>query len=310
VPAIAAFGSYLPEQVLANEDLTQRLGISADWIAQASGIQERRIASETETTVFMGAAAARRCLTNANINPNQIGLILVSSGSSERRFPGPAVEIAYELRVAGIPCLDLPLASAGALVGIILASRLVSSYGPVLVIATEKMSSVTLRDPLDKNTAILFGDGAGACLLTAETSGFNIIDSAWHSDGQFVEALQLPLDGPLRMDGLSVILQASRKIPAVIAEVLDRNNITAGQLRGVIMHQANQNLIQRVAKALALDTSRFFSNIARYGNTSSASMLIAADEYLSSNPPNTGELFCFAAFGAGFQWGSLLTRWN
>ncbi len=134
------------------------------------------------------------------------------------------------------------------------------------------------------------------------------MDSAWHSDGEFVEALQLPADGPLRMDGLTVILQASRKIPSVIAEVLARQKKNATEMHAFLMHQANQNLIDRVARALEVDRSRFVSNIARYGNTSSASMLIAADGYFAATKPLPGEWFCFASFGAGFQWGALLSR--
>ena len=128
------------------------------------------------------------------------------------------------------------------------------------------------------------------------------------SDGTFAEDLRLDFDAPLVMNGRSVILQASRKIPSAIGELLERNSKTASAVKVFLMHQANQNLMDRVAKALAVDPSRFYSNIRRYGNTSSASMLIAAAEWWHDPGPNTGDLICFAAFGAGFHWGALLAQ--
>jgi len=191
------------------------------------------------------------------------------------------------------------MASAGALFGMSLASRLTPMYGNILVVAAEKMSSVIGGD---KNTAILFGDGAGACLIGREDGSCRIVDSVLHSDGAFAEDLRLGLNEPIYMNGRSVIMQAARKIPASILEVLERNGMTAPDVDIFLMHQANQNLIDKVAKTIGVDSARFHSNIAIYGNTSSASMLIAASEWW----PNAGKTICFTAFGAGFQWGALL----
>src|SRR5271165_258129 len=154
-----------------------------------------------------------------------------------------------------------------------LASRLAAHYGRILLIGTEKMSTLATREPLDKNIAILFGDGAGACLVTADLGPLQIVDSVLHSDGAFAEDLRLGYTGPVAMNGRSVITQAWRKIPSAILELLTRNGKAAPEIEVFLMHQANQNLIDRVARSLEVPAGMFYSNIGRYGNTSSASML-------------------------------------
>lgn len=301
--AIRAMGAYVPSRIVTNAELAERLNCAEDWILDVSGIEERRYASPEESVVTMGVAAGR-----AAMGSETAGLILVSSGSVERRFPGPAASIAHALDLDGVPAIDLPMASAGGLFGMALAAKLTESYGNVLVIATEKMSAVAMRDPLERGVAPLFGDGAGACLIGPEDGPVKIIDSALHSDGTFVEDLRLEFDAPLAMNGRSVILQASRKIPAAISELLERHGKPAKAVRVFLMHQANQNLMDRVAKALDVDPGKFYSNIRRYGNTSSASMLIAAAEWWQNPGPHKNDLICFAVFGAGFHWGALLVE--
>jgi 3-oxoacyl-[acyl-carrier-protein] synthase-3 len=306
VARLFSFGSYLPDKVVTSETLACRLGCTADWIREMSGIDQRRFAADEESVVDMGVAAARDCLERAGVLPEQLGMIIVASGSGDRRFPGPACTIAARLGLKETPALDMPMASAGSLVGMSLASRLVGTYHRVLVIGTEKMSTLAIREPLDKNVAILFGDGAGACLITSGRGSLRIVDSALHTDGSFAEDLRLGYDGPFQMNGRSVITQAWRKIPAAISEVLERNHKLAAEVEIFLMHQANQNLIDRVARSLHVPSKKFFSNIARYGNTSSASMLIAAAEWFAHKDPAPGAAICFAAFGAGFNWGALL----
>jgi 3-oxoacyl-[acyl-carrier-protein] synthase-3 len=305
VAAIKAFGAYLPSRVVTNGELAARLDCEAGWILDVSGIEERRYASPDETVTTMAVAAAR-----AATSTEDIGMILVSSGSAERRFPGPASAIAHALGKDGIPAIDLPMASAGSLFGMALASSLSAIYGNVLVIASEKMSTIATREPMERGVAPLFGDGAGACLIgPGADQGAGpprILDSTLHSDGAFAEDLRLDFDAPLAMNGRSVILQASRKIPSAIGELLERNGKSAQSVKVFLMHQANQNLMDRVAKALNVEAGRFYSNIRCYGNTSSASMLIAAAEWWRDPGPAPGDLICFAAFGAGFHWGALL----
>ena len=299
---IHAFGAHVPERVVTNAELASKLGCTEEWIESVSGIRERRWAGE-ETVSDLATAAARDCLQKSGVEASQLGLILVSSGSGERRFPGPGPAVAAALGLNATPVIDLPLASAGSIFGLSLASRLTGCYSDVLVIAAEKMSAVIEGAALDQNTAILFGDGAGAALVSSRLGRFEVLDSVLHTDGAFRNDLTLDWGAPLRMNGLTVILQAARKLPGVIDEVLKRQNIAAKDVVQFVMHQANQNLITRVAKGLGVDASLMFSNVAKYGNTSSASMLIAAAEWEAVAGP-----VVFAGFGAGFNWGALVAR--
>jgi 3-oxoacyl-[acyl-carrier-protein] synthase-3 len=236
----------------------------------------------------------------------EIGLVILASGTSERRFPGPAAETVTKLGIAGTPAIDLPMASAGSLFGLAMASQLASAQGPILLIAAEKMSTAISKSPLDKNTAILFGDGAGACVVHPTSGLAQVNDACLHSDGSFVANLRLGLDEPIYMDGRTVILQVSRKLPAVIRELLDRAQLKASDIDAFLLHQANQNLIVKIAQALETGAEKFYSNIVRYGNTSSASMLIAAAEWTAEAGFRPSRPVVFAAFGAGFHWGALL----
>jgi 3-oxoacyl-[acyl-carrier-protein] synthase-3 len=303
---LRAFGRYVPSRIVGNAELAERLGCEPDWILNVSGIAERRYAAEGETVSDMAAAAASDCLVHAGFDPTRIGLVILASGSAERRFPGPAAETAARLGMAGVPAIDLPMASAGSLFGLALADRLAAAFGPVLIVAAEKMSTVIAREPQDRNTAILFGDGAGACLVHPTEGPAEIVDACLHSDGGFAGNLCLEWDRPLHMDGRTVILQASRKVPAVIRELLERNHRPPESVDAFLLHQANQNLTERIAKALEVPLGKFYSNIASYGNTSSASMLIAAAEWCASSGFRPSEPVVFAVFGAGFHWGALL----
>jgi 3-oxoacyl-[acyl-carrier-protein] synthase-3 len=299
-----AFGAYLPERVVANAELAERVGCTSEWIESVSGIVERRWAGPETSVADMGVAAAEDCLKKAGVPTNQLGMLIVASGSGARGFPGPAAEIADRLCLDGIPALDLPMASAGSLFGLALAMRLAETQGDVLVVAAEKMSAVIEASTLDPNTAILFGDGAGAALVSARPGRWRMLDAALHTDGKYRADLAFDGNGPLHMNGLAVILQAARKIPSSIEEVLARQNIPAQQVAVFLLHQANLNLLTRVAKSLGVGPEKVFANVQRYGNTSSASLLIAASEW-SETASNPGPVV-FSAFGAGFHWGALV----
>ena len=304
------FGAYLPERVVANAELAERVGKTSDpgrtseWIESVSGIKERRWAAPDTSVADLAAGAAEDCLRKAGIAANALGMLIVASGSAARGFPGPAAEVAARLGMDSAPALDLPMASAGSLFGLALAMRLAESHGDVLVVAAEKMSGVIETDPLDPNTAILFGDGAGAALVSARQGRWRMLDAVLHTDGQYREALAFDGTGPLRMNGLTVILQAARKIPSSITEVLGRQNISVQEVAVFLLHQANLNLLTRVAKSLGVGPEKVFSNVQRYGNTSSASMLIAASEWSEANSARGPVVF--SAFGAGFHWGALV----
>jgi 3-oxoacyl-[acyl-carrier-protein] synthase-3 len=305
---LAEFGSWLPERIVTTSEAAAWVGAEPQWAVNVSGIEERRFAAEQDTVADLAARAAQDCLARAGLSASELGLMLVASGSGERQFPGPAAETAFKIGLSSTPAIDLPLASAGSLFGLSLASQLAPRVGPVLVVAAEKMSRIVAREPKDRGVAILFGDGAGACLVSPAAGFAEIVDSWLASDGSFAGDLCLEWDRPLKMNGRMVILQASRKLPNAIRTVLDRNGVAAADVLAFLMHQANQNLIVRVAEALGVEPARFYSNIARYGNTSAASMLIAAAEWRQSAALLPGQPIVFAGFGAGFHWGALLAR--
>ncbi len=303
-----AFGAHLPPRVVSNAALAERLNCTPEWIESVSGIRERRWADDDSTVADLAVAAAEDCLKRADVEACRLGLLILASGSAPPGFPGPAAEVAARLGLESTPALDLPIASAGSLFGMALASRLADSVGDILVIGAEKMSAVLEAYPLDQNTAILFGDGAGAVLISPrphpDIRTPRILNSVLHTSGELRHELSFDWKSPLKMNGGSVILHASRKIPSAIREVLEHESIAPADVSAFLIHQANQNLLVRVAKALAVPAERVFSNIARYGNTSSASLLIAAAEW-ASRESAPGPVV-FAAFGAGFHWGALV----
>ena len=303
---LRAFGRRLPDRVVTSAEIASQLDCDPAWIVQMSGIEERRWAADTDTVVSLGIGAAQDCLERAGMAPAEVGLIVTASGSGERRFPGPASAIGAGLGIGGVPAIDLPMASAGSLFAIAMAADLCARYRNVLVIGAEIMSRAICLQPACRDTAILFGDGAGACLLSAETGFARIVDSLLATDGASADSLRLELQGPIRMDGQAVILHATRKVPRLILELLERNGRKPGDIAIYLMHQANRNLITRSAKSLGVPEERFFLNVGRYGNTSSASMLIAAAEWWTGGPASGPMLF--AAFGAGFNWGAILAE--
>jgi len=301
---LRAFGHHLPSQIVTNADLETRTGRAPASIEKTSGILERRYAAQNETVADLGLAAANACLKNANLTAKDIGLILFSSGSAERAFPGPASVLAQKLGFTTTPAIDIPVASAGSLIGLALAADLTPRYGNILVVAAEIMSRrISDADP---DTAILFGDGAGACIVSPSEGFLKIADVSLSTDGNYADALQLPHGGAIQMKGLDVIVQASRKIPRSIEDLLTKNNLKPADVGVFLMHQANVNLIRKVATALQVPEDRFFRNIYRYGNTSSASLLIAASEWRIANPTPPTTPIVLAVFGAGFNWGTIL----
>ena len=305
---LKSFGAALPGRAVTNEELSPLVRRTPEWILNVSGIQERRWVDEQTTVVDLAAGAAEDCLAKAGMEAKDLGMILLSCSSAGRQFPGPAVQLAHRLGLNATPAVDIPLASAGALFGMSLAGDLAATRGPILVVAAEIMSRIAMRRPQDSAVSVLFGDGAGACLIHPDQGVAKIKGSLLGSDGSFAEDLKLEFGSGIDMNGRSVILQATRKIPRGIADLLGRLGVKAGDVGTFLMHQANQNLIDRVADSLGVERSLFFSNIRRYGNTSSASMLIAASEWAGTGGFEAGSLTCFAAFGAGYNWGALLAE--
>jgi 3-oxoacyl-[acyl-carrier-protein] synthase III len=302
---LRAFGAWLPPRRVNNQEIAPLVDATPKWILDVSGIEERRYAAETDTVHSIGLLAAQDCLDKAGVTAAELGMVLVASGSSDRFCPGPASQIAAGLGLASTPVLDIPVASCGSLIGLSLAAQLAPTVGRVLVVGAEIMSRRISLTPSDKNSAILFGDGAGAALIDPKVGFARIKDFCLFTDGASSEILYVR-DGQFFMDGAAVIMHASRKMPRAINELLTRNQIGVSDVAEFLLHQANLNLIARVASGLKAPRERFFANIAKYGNTSSASLLIAAEEWHREQiAPLAGPLV-FSAFGAGLNWGALL----
>ncbi|MCX6609853.1 MAG: ketoacyl-ACP synthase III [Acidobacteria bacterium] len=301
---LRGFGKYLPERVVDNVEMGALLGAEPDWIREMSGIETRRFAREDESVASMAVAAGVDALARSGVAASELGLILVSSGSGERRFPGPASEVQFRLGAPQAVAMDVPMASAGALFAMAMASEWAPRVGKVLVVAAEKMSVPVMTEPREKGTAMLFGDGAGACVVDRDQGFARMVDFELGTDGSAAGELKLDFGSPVHMNGRMVIMHAARKVPAAIATLLGRRGVAPADVRVFLMHQANANLLAKIAQTVGVDVSKFYSNIARYGNTSSASMLIAASEWDGGwDGP-----VVFAAFGAGFQWGAMMVE--
>jgi 3-oxoacyl-[acyl-carrier-protein] synthase-3 len=301
---LAGPACYLPSRVVTNAELAGLTGVEAEWIRTSSGIEERRYAAADETVVDLAVAAARKCLESAG--PANIGMVFVSSGTADRRWPGPAAAVARALNLGPVPAIDLPMPSAGGLFGLALASQLMGMHEDVLVVAAEKMSSVVTREGTHPNVAVLFGDGAGACLVSRRQGIATITGAILHTDGTLEESLHLGLSEPLHMDGRTIIMQAARKLPQVIEEILAAHHVDKEQVSSFLLHQANQNILVQAGRALGVPQDKVFSNIRLYGNTSSASVLIALAEWSVAQGFQPGRPVVMAAFGAGLHWGAVL----
>jgi 3-oxoacyl-[acyl-carrier-protein] synthase-3 len=303
---LQGFGSYLPQRRVTNDDLAGCLNTESRWILNACGIEERRYADCSATIADLAFLAAKDCLQNTGKKAEELDLILLSSGSAEKCFPGPASSLAAKLGLSSVPAIDLSIASAGTLVALSLASNLTSVYKNILIVGSEIMSRRISFSEEGRDAAMLFGDGAGACLISSQNGFARIVDSLLYTDGNYEDLLQLPSVGTLQMKGREVILQACRKIPHVINDILSRNQISPSDIDVFLLHQANLNLITRVAHSLQVPEDRFYCNMAKYGNTSSASMLIAAVEWWENSGRGARGPMLFSAFGSGLNWGALL----
>lgn len=305
---LAGLGHALPGRVVPSSELAARLGVEERWVVEACGIRERRWLAEGESVAGLAGAASRAALAAAGVPPERLGAIVVGTGSAPRSFPGVSADLQRLLGATGAPAFDVPLASVGGLFALALAVDLCGRVGPVLAAGADEMSNVLLRAPLAKETAILFGDAAGACVVAPGDGALDVVDLRLGSDGTFAEALSLPPGGALAMDGRTVILQASRKLPAVIRSVLEPHGLAPADVDLFVLHQANVNLLHGVARALGIPAERLFVNVDRLGNCSAASVLVALSEASEQGRLRPGARVVLAAFGAGFSWGAILLR--
>ena len=322
--AITAVASYVPERVLTNAELSQRLETSDDWIVTRTGIRERRIGAPGETTSMMGAEAVRRLLTARGLGPELVDAIIVATVTPDMLFPATACLIQDQLGMSRAWGFDLSAACSGFLYALTTGAQLVASgvHQRVIVVGADLMSSII--DPLDRTTAVLFGDGAGAALLEPAADGYGILDFHHRVDGSGRDDLMMPAGGSLRppsiatvtarqhflkQNGRAVFKFAVTNMVESVQVVLQRNGLTPADLAMVIPHQANQRILDATAERLGLPHERLATVLARYGNTTGATLPLALDEMIKQGRIVRGDLLMLTAVGAGLTSGATLMRW-
>lgn len=327
---ITGVGHYVPEQIVTNEELTNYMDTTSEWIVERTGIKQRRFFKEGEDTVSkMGARAAEKALAQAGLDAKDIDLIIFATLSPDYNFPGSGVLMQRELGLKGIPAIDVRQQCSGFIYGLSVAQAYIRSgmYKNVLLACGEIQSNVMELSDRGRNMAVIFGDGAAAVVIQAsDDASKGILSTHIHSDGEFAEELMLEHPGSNRkeritpemiengdflphMNGRLVFKHAIVRFPEVINEALAHNNLTINDLNLLIPHQANLRIAEHVQKEMGLSSEQVYNNIQKYGNTTAASIPLAFSEALQEGKVKKGDLVCFAAFGSGFTWGSALVRW-
>ena len=322
--SIIGTGSYLPEKILTNEDLSKIVETSDEWITSRTGIKARRIAAKDEHTSDMAAKAALKAIEQAGISATDIDLILVATATPDMLFPATACFVQKEIGATKAACLDISAACAGFLFGLEIAQQFITShtYDIVLVIGAEKLSSIT--NWTDRNTCVLFGDGAGAAILQHRGSNHGVISTHIGSDGQYSDILFMPGGGSrcpitkenadqnlatIHMTGKEVYKQAVTAMLNSSKIALERAGLTIDDIACVIPHQANLRIIEAIADRLKIPLEKFYVNLDKYGNTSAAAVAIALDEANRSGRIKSGDYILMVVFGGGLTWASTVIEW-
>ena len=327
---IVGLGHHVPETVITNEYLSTIMETNDDWIVERTGIHERRwIDPATDTVANMAAKATRMALQRAKLTEKDIEFIVFATITPDYFFPGSGVLLQRELGLESIPALDIRNACSGFIYALSVADQFIKTgmYKNVLVVGAEIQSTALDRTTRGRNTAVIFGDGAGAAILqTSDKQG--VLSTHLHSDGRYAEELYIKDPGSSRpnterqpdqildtttykvvMNGNQVFKHAIVRFMEVINEALTANNLTKDDIDLFVPHQANLRISQYVQEKLGLSDSHIYNNIMRYGNTTAASIPIAMSEAWAEGKIKENDLICLAAFGSGFTWASALIRW-
>ncbi|GLP99169.1 3-oxoacyl-[acyl-carrier-protein] synthase 3 [Methylophaga thalassica] len=314
---IAGTGSYLPEKVLSNHDLESMVETSDQWITDRTGIKERHIAAENETTTDLAYQASVKAIEAAGITNNEIDLIIVATTTPTQIFPSTASLLQAKLDIAGCPAFDVQAVCTGFVYALTIADKFIKAGGVknVLVVGAETISRII--DWSDRNTCVLFGDGAGAVVLQASQQP-GIISTHIHSDGSFSSLLQVPA-GPgsdatddsayIDMQGNEVFKVAVKTLSSIVDETLEANQLDKTAVDWLIPHQANIRIIAATARKLQMSMDRVVVTVDKHGNTSAASIPLALDVAVRDGRIKRGETLLFEAFGGGFTWGSALIQY-
>jgi len=323
--AISAVASDVPGRIVPNAELATRLDTSDDWIVTRTGIRERRMGAPGETTSTMGAEAVRRLMSRRGVGPDDVDALIVATATPDMMFPATACLIQDQLGLSQAWGFDLSAACSGFLYAMTVGAQLVAAgaHERVIVVGADLMSSII--DPFDRTTAVLFGDGAGAALLEPAEPEYGLLDFYHRVDGSGRNDLLMPAGGSLlpasaatvaarqhflKQNGKVVFKFAVTQMVESVNVLLRRNGLTASDLTLVIPHQANQRILDAVAERLCVPHERVASVLARYGNTTGATLPLALDAALAEGKIKRGDLVVFAAVGAGFTAGATLVRWS
>ena len=322
--SIIGTGSYVPDKILTNEDLSRMVNTSDEWITTRTGIKERRIAAKDEHTSDMAAKAALKALEQAKISPKEIDLLLVATATPDMLFPATACFVQKKIGATKAACLDISAACAGFIFGIEIAQQFITShtYDTVLVIGAEKLTSIT--NWTDRNTCVLFGDGAGAAVLRHRGSAHGVISTHIGSDGQYSDILFMPGGGSrcpitrdnvdlnlatIHMTGKEVYKQAVTAMLSAARKALQDAGLSIEDISCVIPHQANLRIIEAIADRLGIPLEKFYVNLDKYGNTSAAAVAMALDEANRSGRIKAGDYVLMVVFGGGLTWASTVIEW-
>jgi 3-oxoacyl-[acyl-carrier-protein] synthase-3 len=328
---ITGLGYYVPENVVTNNDLSQWMETSDEWIQERTGIRERRFFEYGKDTNYsMATAASRQALERAGISANDVDVIIYATITPDYFFPGSAFLMQRELQMDGKPVIDIRQQCSGFVYALSIADQFIKTgmYKTALVVGAEIQSSWIDKSTAGRNTAVIFGDGAGAAVVQAtEDPAHSILSTHLHADGRYAEELYVKDPGSSRpdrpvtqelldsggfnvyMNGNAVFKHAIVKFGEVIQEALDSNGYTASDVNLLVPHQANIRISDYVRQQMGLTEEQVINNIQRFGNTTAASIPIAMAEAWENGKFKEGDLVCLAAFGSGFTWASALIRW-
>lgn len=326
--AVLSTGFYVPQRVVTNADMARWMDTSDEWIRQRSGIVERRWVENGQGPSDLARAAAEQALERAGLAPADLDCIVFATLSPDHFFPGSGVFLQRKLGIADIPCLDVRNQCSGFIYGLSVADAWIrtGTYERVLLVGAEVHSTGMETSTAGRDTAVLFGDGAGAVVLGPSEDERGVLSVHLHADGRHAEKLWMEYpacayerwirvedfeEGRVipRMEGREVFKHAVVKMPEAIQEALRANGLTIEDIDVVIPHQANLRITQAVQKVLGLSDEKMVSNIHKYGNTTAASIPIALHEAVEEGRIERGDLVCLTAFGSGFTWASALIRW-
>jgi len=325
----AGTGYYVPERVVTNEDLTRLMDTSDAWIVERTGIRERRWVSEGMSGAEMARRAADAALADAGLAPSDLDAIVLATVSPDHFAPGTGVFLQRELGVPGIPAIDVRAQCSGFVYGLAIADAFIRAgqYRTILLVGVEIQSTGIDVSTRGRDMAVLFGDGAGAAVLTAsEDAARGVLSTHLHADGRFAEMLWVEFESSKHhprisaeviesgrqypsMDGKEVFKHAVARMPEVVEEALAANGLHVRDIDLLVPHQANLRITQMVQRRLGLSDAQVVSNIHKFGNTTAATIPIALAEAVAEGRLREGNLLCLVAFGSGFTWGAALVRW-